>query len=36
LNGALGAARRNNLAAVSQYRAIADRLAEQLRQEKAA
>jgi hypothetical protein len=36
LHGALESARRNNLAAVSQYRAMADRLAEQIAQGKAA
>jgi hypothetical protein len=36
LSGALDAARINNLKAVSQYRAMADRLAEQIRQGEAA
>jgi hypothetical protein len=36
LAGALGAARCNNQKAVSQYREMADRLVEQIRQGKAA
>jgi hypothetical protein len=36
LDGALEAARRNNFDTVNQYRALADRIAEQIRQEKAA
>jgi hypothetical protein len=36
LDGALGAARLNNQQAVSQYRAMADRLAEQIHRGKAA
>lgn len=36
LTGALGAARLNNQNAVSHYRAMADKLSEQIRQGKAA
>jgi hypothetical protein len=36
LDAALDAARRNNLKAVNQYRALADRLAEHIQQEKTA